>query len=228
MADQHRAAGAPGGSESGTATKAKEKATEMKNRTQDKMASAADEARHRGEQLTEQAKSTASEVKHKAQQKAREGGDRAVREARSRADEQRQRVAGGVRTVAEALRRGGSELPEDRRQYGKLLDGVAERVEDVSHYLEDRDVDALARDARRFAREHTPLFLGGAFTLGMMGARFLKSSSEGARERSYPFDEEYGGTGEHLYGRPRTESEPLQGRTGSTGTERTIGEEGYA
>ena len=31
-----------------------------------------------------------------------------------------------------------------------------------ARYLEQRDVDALTSDVRRFAREHTPLFLGGS------------------------------------------------------------------
>lgn len=152
MADREMAAGGYEESEQSTTDKAKEKLSN---------------AAHRGEDLVED-----------GVEKARELGDRAADMARSRTDEQRERVVGGMRTVADAIRRSSRDLPEDRQQYGRLLEGVADRVEGASRYLEQHDVDMLARDARRVARDHAPVFLTGAFTLGMIGARLLKSSSE--------------------------------------------------
>jgi hypothetical protein len=101
---------------------------------------------------------------------------RAEDRARNRAAEEKGRVAEGIRTVAEALRRGGQDLPEDRRMYGRVVNAVADRAEDLSRYLEEQDVDQMARDAKRFAREHTGVVLSGAFALGLLGARFMKSS----------------------------------------------------
>lgn len=127
------------------------------------------------DQTADKASDLASEAKEKGREMAREGRQR----ARSQAEEQKERVSSGLRSMASALRRGGEELPEDQRQYGRFLDVVADRAEDASHYLEDRDVESLTREVRTFARDHAPVFLGGAFTLGMLGARFLKSSPRG-------------------------------------------------
>jgi hypothetical protein len=157
--DDRTTMGTTGGSHTGGADGAADKARELKDK---------------GEHLIDEGK-----------EKARELGDQAVEVVRSRGDEQRERVAEGVRTFAYALRRGANDLPEDRREYGRFIDDVADRVESVSRYIEQRDVDSLTREARRFARDHTPVFLAGAFTLGMLGARFMKSSGDAARDDRY-------------------------------------------
>lgn len=156
--------GSPHDEGSGT-DKAKEKARELKDTAEARVESMAAKAQDRGEDAVREGK-----------EKARELGNDAAQMARSRAEEQKARVVGGMRTVADALRNGTDSLPEDRRQYGGFLETVADRVDGASRYLEQRDVDGLTREARTFAREHAPLFLGGAFALGLAGARFLKSS----------------------------------------------------
>jgi hypothetical protein len=143
------------------------------DQVKDKASDAASEVRDMGEHLFDEGKDKARELSHKA-------GDK----ARSRVGEEKDRVSGGMRTVAEALRKGSQDLPADRDQYAPLLNKVADRIESASGYLDSRDVDTLTHDARRFAREHTPLFLGGAFALGVLGARFLKSSSDSVRDDS--------------------------------------------
>jgi vacuolar-type H+-ATPase subunit H len=174
MADRDTPFGTPSGPEPGSTGGAADKAREIKDQAQEKVANVAAEARDRGEHLVEEGKD-----------KARELGEQAVEVARSRGDEQRERVAEGVRTFAYALRRGADDLPQDRREYERYIDDVADRVESVSRYIQERDVDALTREARRFARDHTPVFLAGAFTLGLLGARFIKSSGDEAREQRF-------------------------------------------
>jgi len=177
MADRTSPFGTAGGDRPDRSGGTDSKAREMKDQAQEKAAHVAAEAKERGEHLVEE-----------GMEKAREIGDRAGEIARSQTDEQRQRVAEGVRAFAQALRRGADELPEDRRQYERYIDGVADRVESVSRYIEERDVNSMTREARRFARDHTPLFLTGAFALGMVGARFIKSSGDEAREGRYTPD----------------------------------------
>lgn len=137
---------------------------------------AAHDAKETAEEMKDQASDKASDLAAEARDKGREMAREGKQRARSQAEEQKTRVSTGLRSMAHALRRGGEELPEDQRQYGRFLDVVADRAEDASHYLEDRDVESLTREVRTFARDHAPVFLGGAFTLGMLGARFLKSS----------------------------------------------------
>jgi vacuolar-type H+-ATPase subunit H len=168
MKDRH--AGRRSGAEAGTGERVKEAA----HQAQDKVADAAREIRDRGEDLVEEGK-----------EKTREMADRASEAAVSRADQEKGRLTSGMRAVADALRRGSADLPEDQRTYGRLVEGVADRVEDASRYLSERNVDGLRRDATRWARDHTPMFLGGAFLLGALGARFLKSSPDAAQEDDF-------------------------------------------
>ena len=134
--------------------------------------------RNEGSDVTSKAKEKGAHLAEEGREKAEELAHKAGDMARSRAAEEKDRVASGIRTVADALRRGAKDLPEEGRSYGKFVDAVADRAEGLSRYLEDRDVDDMAREARRFAREHTGVVLSGAFALGLLGARFLKSSGD--------------------------------------------------
>jgi hypothetical protein len=64
----------------------------------------------------------------------------------------------------------------------QVAEQAAERVERVSGYLREKDIDQLVREAEDFARRQPALFLGGAFALGVLGARFLKSSGKQANQ----------------------------------------------
>jgi hypothetical protein len=62
-------------------------------------------------------------------------------------------------------------------------DRLAETTERLATNLEGKDLDQIVDEVEQFARRQTALFLGGAFALGLVAARFLKSSS-GSRARS--------------------------------------------
>lgn len=184
------------GEDRGTGEKMKEKA----HAAQDRVSEAASDLKDRGEDLVDEGKEL-----------GREMADRAGEAARSRADEEKDRLTGGMRAVARALRSGSDDLGENQRVYGRFLEGVADRVSDASRYLDQRDVNALTRDVRRVARDHTSAFLGGAFVLGVMGARFLKSSPDDARAGGR---DEWSGrelAGRELAGRELAGREPLSG-----------------
>jgi predicted AlkP superfamily pyrophosphatase or phosphodiesterase len=61
--------------------------------------------------------------------------------------------------------------------FARYSNQVADRVERASTYLEEHDLDELMVEAEDFARRQPELFIGGAFTLGLLAARFLKSSA---------------------------------------------------
>jgi hypothetical protein len=183
-----------------------EKVKAKAHEAQERVSEAAGDLKDRGEDLVEEGK-----------EMGRELADRAGEAARTRADQEKDRVAGGMRAVANALRRGSDDLPEDQRVYGRFLEGVADRVSDASRYLDERDVNALGRDVRRVAREHSAAFLGGAFVLGMVGARFLKSSPDDAR-----------GGREDQYGRNLQRGLPQPGMTGPGVTGSGIGDSAMA
>jgi hypothetical protein len=60
----------------------------------------------------------------------------------------------------------------------KYVEGAADQIEDWSRRLREKDVDALLSDVQRLARRQPAVFVGSAFALGLVGARFLKSSRQ--------------------------------------------------
>jgi hypothetical protein len=57
------------------------------------------------------------------------------------------------------------------------MDSAVDQIERFAGYLRNRDVGQMVDDVERFARRQPGLFLGSAFTIGLLAARFLKSSS---------------------------------------------------
>jgi hypothetical protein len=128
-------------------------------------------------EVTDQAKATAGEIAGEAQQRAGQAVDMARRQVASSMASQKDRAAVGLGSVAQALRQTGQQLREqDQAGVTDYIDRAASQVERVSGYLQGRDVGQLVDDVEDFARRQPALFLGGAFVLGLLGARFLKSS----------------------------------------------------
>lgn len=62
------------------------------------------------------------------------------------------------------------------------IEKAAEQIERASDFLHEGDLHQLKRSVERFAKREPLLFLGGAFAMGLPGARFLKSSSHAEEE----------------------------------------------
>jgi gas vesicle protein len=128
--------------------------------------------------------SVASQVKDKAQQLADEAQQQATERARSGLDHGKARAAETLGSVAQSLRQSTQQLRDQNQQpASRILERVADRAERVSNYLRDTDVDQLIDRAEDVARRKPGLFLGGAFALGLLGARFLKNSSRNQSRR---------------------------------------------
>lgn len=56
-------------------------------------------------------------------------------------------------------------------------DAAAEQLDTVTRSFRNRSVGELLDEAERLARRDPALFIGGAFILGVFGARFLKASA---------------------------------------------------
>lgn len=127
-----------------------------------------------GEQIQRQA----GQAVDQAQKTAEQLKEQAVAQATTRLDEQREQAAGGLQSVAHAFRQTGQHLREgNQAAIAGYVDQAAERLETVTGYLQKRDIGQLLSEVERFSRREPALFLGGAFTLGLLGARFLKSST---------------------------------------------------
>lgn len=108
-------------------------------------------------------------------------------QATSRLDEQKRTLVEGLGSVAGGIRQMGENLGQTEQggvvaltaRYGDSLAGQLERF---SGYLNEREVGDLVYEIEDYARRNSTYFVGGAFLLGLLGARFLKSSTP-RRER---------------------------------------------
>ncbi len=126
----------------------------------------------------------------KVQQKAMEAADRtkeqvheladtAQTQARSMAAQRKSQAASQLSDIAEAFRHSSQALhDQDQDAVAQYTEQAADKLENLAHYIQDRNVDELLGDTERFARRQPELFLGGAFALGLLAARFFKSSNE--------------------------------------------------
>jgi hypothetical protein len=116
-------------------------------------------------------------VASQVQEKAEELMGRAGQSARSRVDDGKQRAARELGTVAHALHQCGTDLNNDREAVlAPYVSRAADQVERFSNFIDRHSVEELAREVEGFARRNPAVFLGSCFALGMVAARFLKSS----------------------------------------------------
>lgn len=88
----------------------------------------------------------------------------------------KEKAAEGLGSVVQALRGAGAGLGDESDVVRGYVDQVADRVDSLSKYVQNREVSQIVADVERMARREPALFIGGAFVLGLFTARFLKSS----------------------------------------------------
>lgn len=127
--------------------------------------------------------------------------------ASSQLNTQKDRATDGLGSVAHAVRESTKQLREQRHDtLARYVEQAADQIDRFSRGLRNKDVGELARDAQRFAQRRPALFVGSAFAIGLVGARFLKSSADRG-------EFEYGTGRDYGYGRER-ERERGAERTG--------------
>ncbi len=102
--------------------------------------------------------------------------------ATSAIDEQKAGLTGKLTGVADTVRRLSGTL-HDTESYdpvsgyvAQYTDTAAQKIESVAKYFDNADLKDIARDIESYARRNPAVFLGSAFAIGIMAARFLKSS----------------------------------------------------
>lgn len=126
-------------------------------------------------QLMRQVRSTASDAYSTVTSKAAE-----------KLEEQKSTLTGGLHNMAGTIRQLGDELShkseEDRvaRLASDYSSTAAEKIEQAARYFDTHDVNAIYRDVENYARNNAAIFVGGAFALGFLLARFAKSSTSAA------------------------------------------------
>jgi len=106
--------------------------------------------------------------------------DRAKDLASDQVTEQRDKSAGEIRKLAHALHQTSEELGDTIA--APYVEKAADMLDRLSGSVRDASMNDAVRATERFARREPLLFLGGSFILGVLAARFLKSSDQGDAE----------------------------------------------
>ena len=113
-----------------------------------------------------QASDKASELKNQATDKASELKDQAT----DKADQGLEKASGGLSTAADKLREQSGEGGPLPAQAGM----VADRLEQVSGYLKDKDTNEIISDLEAFVREKPVESVIGAVAIGFILAKILR------------------------------------------------------
>jgi hypothetical protein len=133
---------------------------------------------------------SAAKAASKAKETAVQAEQKAISEAQSTLQSQKEMAAQELQGVAKALRSTSDQLrQQDQGMFARYGNQAADQIERASTYLEQHDLEELLDETEDFARRQPELFIGGAFTLGLLAARFLKSSaSSGSSSGNYRRD----------------------------------------
>jgi hypothetical protein len=139
---------------------------------------ALDQAQQRAGETVDQLKAQAGDVAVQLKNQAGTTAERLKTQAGDQLDTQMTQAGVSLATVADAV----NTLSEQLRQGNQaLLAGYADRaagqVDQMATYLRQSDPGKVLHDIEDFARREPALFLAGAFAMGLLGTRFLKSSS---------------------------------------------------
>jgi len=92
---------------------------------------------------------------------------------------QKDRATEGIGSVLQAVRQTTQHLRETQHEtIAQYVDEAASRLERFSKRLKERNVGELLQDAQQVARRNPGIFIGSAFAIGLLGARFLRSSRD--------------------------------------------------
>ena len=131
--------------------------------------------------LLQHAKQATGEIVNQVQQQA---GSQLARQKDSAATDLTQ-VVQAVRRFGESLTGEGQEGGPIARYAAEYGDKAANSLERFSTYIREQDPKQLLNDVQNFGRRRPALLLGGAFLLGLAGARLIKSSMSMQSHQSF-------------------------------------------
>jgi ElaB/YqjD/DUF883 family membrane-anchored ribosome-binding protein len=133
----------------------------------------------RQEGISGQASATVQDAASAAQEKASELREQGSERLRDQLDRRSTEVGTQARSVAEALRRSGSELEtQGKGSAAQFTRQAADRIDGIGSYLEQKSGDDVMRDFESFARRRPWMLAGLGMLAGIATARFVKASSD--------------------------------------------------
>lgn len=144
------------------------------------------------QEIVDRAQQATGEVIDQAKETVVNVADQAREQVTSRLSNQKHRAAEGLGTVAETLRQTSSQLREQNQDVAhEYVTKAADQVERLSTYLNHHEISDIVGEVEQFARRQPALFLGGSFLLGLLGARFLKSSAQATQNTGANYNYNY-------------------------------------
>lgn len=166
----------------------------MTNQNQMEKDLSGDTAMDKAQEVAGQAQQKVSEVTSTAKEQAKRAAAQVTEQAKTTADTRLNDVAQEVNSVAEAVRQTSLEVSGESETVARYGERIADQLESVSSYLNEKGVEDVLTDLQDFARRQPAVFLGGAFMLGMVVGRFIRSSGgnrySGMEGQGY-YDTEY-------------------------------------
>ncbi len=121
----------------------------------------------------------AEQLRDKAWEKGAEFKERGRRKAEGILTGGKEKLAQGLENSAEAFRKMGDHFRDTRHApMGDYAFRVSDGFDKASDYLSERSVKDISRDMETKARRQPLLVIGGAFLMGLVAARFIKSSRD--------------------------------------------------
>lgn len=138
-----------------------------------------------GRSGVEDIKKTVNRAADDAMATGRETLGNAQGRIRSLLEQQTGRAADQLGGVANALHKAAEQLNEENGGVvADYAEQAASRVERVADMLRDANVDDIVGEVEGFARRQPEVFIGAAFAVGFLAARFIKSSGERRMHRA--------------------------------------------
>ena len=110
-------------------------------------------------------------------------GKQLAQKAEESAENAKSRVADGVRAIATAMRSASDELRRnDQTGIAQAAQRLEQKVEQAAEFLRNKTPGEMRDDLANAARREPVWFLGGAFLLGLLAARFMKSSGNATEQ----------------------------------------------
>lgn len=91
---------------------------------------------------------------------------------------QKDRATDGLGSVAQAVRQSTQQLRDQQHEtIAAYVEQAAGQLERFASRIKEKNVGDLLNEIQDLARRRPGIFIGSAFALGLLGARFIKSSS---------------------------------------------------
>jgi hypothetical protein len=109
--------------------------------------------------------------------------DRVRASASAQLSSQKDRATDGLGSLARAIRESTHALRDNQQDtVAQYVEQAADRLDGLSTTLRELDMRQLLTDAEQFARRQPAIFIGASFMMGVLAARFLKSSGRAGGE----------------------------------------------